>query len=181
MRPSLRARLCARAPGPHAHALSAQLQPRMPLVRCPHRSALASLVNRFCSGSARFSRLAWTDAPQFVRKVAAHQMRRPWAPAAAPPRPLPPPQPLALPPPAASEKVVPSWQRLRARLRRTELPRGMAAAPGSGRCPPGACAFHPRPEPSHALPTFHGRPATRRKMRSCSRSASPCCSPSWAT
>ena len=35
----------------HAHALSAQLQPRMLPVRCPHhRSALPSLVHRFFFG-----------------------------------------------------------------------------------------------------------------------------------
>ena len=88
----------------HAHALSAQLQPRMPPVRCPHRSALPSLVNRFCSRSARCSQVAWTAAPQLVREVAAHIMRRPSAPAAAPPRPLQPPQPLALPPLIAGRK-----------------------------------------------------------------------------
>ena len=139
-------RLCARDLD-HAQALSPRTpQPRVLPVRCPHRSALPSLVNRLSSGAPDGSNwhapLHRSSCEKWPRiSCAGHRLR---------------PQPrLGLcsrhspwlcPPPASAEKVAPSWQGLRARLRRTELPGGTAAAPVSGRCPAGACAFQPRPD-----------------------------------
>ena len=56
--------------------------------------------------------------------------------------------PWLCPPPWRAQKWFPLGSVLRARVRRTKLPSGTAAAPVRGRCPAGECAFHPHPEPS---------------------------------
>ena len=130
----------------HAHALSAQLQPRMPPVRCPHRSASRPL-NRFCSGSLNAAKwhgpLHRSSCEKWPRiSCAGHRLRpqphlglcsrhSPW-----------------LCPPSQHSNELFTWQGLLARLRRTESPGGTASAIVGGRCPAGACAFQPRPDTS---------------------------------
>ena len=139
--------LCTRL-GSRAGSLSAH--PAAARAPCALPPSLSPPVPReqVIFGRSRWVQLACTAAPQLVREVAAHIMRRPSAPAAAPPRPLQPPQPLARTPLEHIRNAWFTWQGLLARLRRTELPGGTASAIVVGRCPAGACAFQPRPDTS---------------------------------
>ena len=93
--------LCTRL-GSRAGSLSAH--PAAARAPCALPPSLSPPVPReqVIFGRSRWVQLACTAAPQLVREVAAHIMRRPSAPAAAPPRPLQPPQPLALTPLAST-------------------------------------------------------------------------------